>query len=436
MRNTRRTSRALSVGISVAALLAGCSFSGANSLPLPGTVGRGSDSQTFHVEIANVGTLESNSPVLIDDVVVGSVGELSVEQWHASVEISVEKGVEVPANAVATVGQTSLLGSMHLALNPPPGVVPEGVLASGSTIGLDDSSTYPSTEQTLASLSTLANGGGLGQIGDVLDNAALALDGRADEVREVLTRLNDVVGVLDGQSGNIVASINQLDSLSATLAGQRDVLDRALNRIPPALDVLIKQRPNITEALDRLGVFSTTLNGVVTDVHDDLITNLQNLAPLLRVLADVGPDLDTVLAYLTTYPLSQDIIDRGVRGDYMNLFAVIDLTVPRLKRTTLLGTRFGVPRHTLTPAPGDPWQLNYSYDPLGVPLMPPVDGPGPVAPIESTPVAEAAPGPPTAYNGPVMAVNPPVLMAPAVPGGPDAPIFSGPYPAESPSGRP
>ena len=92
-----------------------------NSLPLPGAVGRGPGADIYHVEIANVGTLEPNSPVMINDVMVGSVGKMAVKAWHADVEISVKPDVVVPANAVASVGQTSLLGSMHLELNPPPG---------------------------------------------------------------------------------------------------------------------------------------------------------------------------------------------------------------------------------------------------------------------------------------------------------------------------
>ena len=123
---------------------------------------------TYHVQIANVSTLESNSPVLMNDVVVGSVGKMDVQDWHANVEISVKPDVVIPANAVASVGQTSLLGSMHLALNPPLGQQPEGKLAPGATIGLNDSSTYPTTEQTLSSLSVVVNAGGLGQIGDVV----------------------------------------------------------------------------------------------------------------------------------------------------------------------------------------------------------------------------------------------------------------------------
>ncbi|MDT5367588.1 MAG: phospholipid/cholesterol/gamma-HCH transport system substrate-binding protein, partial [Mycobacterium sp.] len=123
--------------------LTGCAFQGLNSLPLPGAVGRGPDAVTYHVEVPNVATLESNSPVMMDDVVVGSVGKMTVEGWHANVEISVKPDVAVPANAVATVGQTSLLGSMHLALDPPVGEKPTGRLQPGATLGLNESSTFP-----------------------------------------------------------------------------------------------------------------------------------------------------------------------------------------------------------------------------------------------------------------------------------------------------
>ena len=92
----------------------GCAFNGLNSLPLPGAVGRGPGANIYHVELANVGTLEANSPVMIDDVIVGSISKMTVQGWHADVDISVQPGVVIPANAVASVGQTSLLGSMHL----------------------------------------------------------------------------------------------------------------------------------------------------------------------------------------------------------------------------------------------------------------------------------------------------------------------------------
>ena len=213
----------------------GCAFHGLNSLPLPGTVGHGPACTSFHIELANVGSLESNSPVMIDDVVVGSIGKMTVKNWHADVEVFVQPAVELPANAVATIGQTSLLGSQHLALNPPLGQRPTGRLRPGATIPLSRSSTYPSTEQTLSALSMVVNAGGLGQIGDVIHGFNAALSGRQDTVRDLLSRLDTFVGMFNEQRNDIIALITELNRFAGTFAKQRDVLTRALRTIPPAL---------------------------------------------------------------------------------------------------------------------------------------------------------------------------------------------------------
>ena len=123
---------------------------------------------------------------------------------------------------------------------------------------------------------------------------------------------------------------------------------------PPALDVLIKERPRITTALEKLGTFSDTATRLVNDTQADLVTNLQNLEPTICALADIGPDIGTALAYATVFPFGQNIIDRGIRGDYMNLFVTVDLTQrPRRART---GCRHAVvPGNAeIVPAPGDP----------------------------------------------------------------------------------
>lgn len=369
---TRRDSvrRVAVIASCIAVGTSGCAFGGLNSLPLPGTVGHGEGSKTYHVEIANVGQLESNSPVLVGDVVVGSVGKMTVSDWHADVEVSVKPGIVIPANAVATVGQTSLLGSMHLALNPPLGEAPSGVLQPGATLGLNQSSTYPSTEQTLSALSVVVNGGGLGQIGDIVREFSAALGGREDKIRDLLTQLNDFVGLLSEQRDSINAAVTSLNKLAGTFAGQREVLTSALNRIPPALDVLINERPRITTALEKFRDFSNLATGLVNDSGADLVRNLQNLEPTLKALADVGPKLDTALSYFPTFPYTQSFVDRAIRGDYMNQFIIFDFTVPRLKRSLFLGTRWGDENAKLVPAPGDPWYATYTYDPLQAPLTP------------------------------------------------------------------
>lgn len=417
---TTRTAKLRTVfaAVCVAAVASGCGFGGLNSLPLPGAVGRGPDATRYHVELANVSTLEPNSPVLVGDVVVGSVNDLKVRDWHADVEISVKPGVVIPANAVATVGQTSLLGSMHLALNPPLGQPPDGRLAPGATLGLNKSSTYPSTEQTLSALSVVINGGGVGQIGDIVTELNRALNGREPQIRDLLQQLNDFVGLLAKQRDTINATVVSLNRVAGTFAGQRDVLTRALDRIPPALDVLVAERPRLTAALDKLGKLSAVATDLVNDTRADLVHDLANLEPTLRSLADVGPQLDKSLAYFTAFPYGQATIDRAIRGDYLNQYIIFDFTVPRLKRTLMIGTRWGQEGAKLVPAPGDPWYATYTYDPLNAPFSPP---PAAVADVmandQGTPAAvpqsDALPSAPPVAAPPSPPAEPPAAPAPS-----------------------
>lgn len=411
-----RARRVLAIGGCVALTATGCAFNGLNSLPLPGAVGRGPGAVIYHVEIPNVGTMESNSPVMINDVVVGSVGAMKVKGWHADVEISVQRDVVVPANVVASVGQTSLLGSMHLELNTPLGQTGSGRLQPGATIPLTRSSAYPSTEQTLSSLGAVVNGGGLGQIGEVIHNFSAALSGREGTLRDLLTRLDTFVGTLDQQRNNIVDSIQALNRLAGSFAGQRDVLAEALRKIPPALDVLIRERPRLTTALDRLRVFSHTATRVINDTQADLVKNLQNLEPTIRALADVGPELGMAVAAGFVFPFTQNFVDRAVRGDYFNLHVQLDLSIPRLKRGLMLGTRFGQLDQPSVPTPGEPYYLNYTLDPLHNPVRPPWIDP------EALPLPPL-PGPPP-YSAP--------LPGP-MPGGARSP---GPLPSAAPSAAP
>lgn len=395
MTDGRRTvGRFMAIG-ATALTLSGCSWHGVNALPLPGAPGRVPGASTFVVEMANVASLESNSPVMIDDVTVGSVGAISVKDWHANVEIFVKPGVVVPANAVAVIGQTSLLGSSHLALDPPMGVAPEGRLAPGSVIGLNKSSTYPTTEQTLASVSMVVNGGGLGQIGDIIHTFNDAFGGNEDAIRDLISKLDTFIGMFDSQRDDVVATIHALNRLSGTFAAQRDELSEALAKVPPALDVLVRERPRLTEALDKLRIFSDTATGVISGVQADLVQNLQHLEPAIKALADVGIGLDKAIAYASVFPNGQSAIDNAIRGDFLNESTTIDLTVPRLKRELLMGTRWGDPNAQIQAAVGDPGYAEQTGDPLSVGVLPPIDpGPDPGAAPPAPPEAGSPPDPP------------------------------------------
>src|SRR5258705_5407490 len=130
-RNRRTGSRLMAVGALVSVVvgcLPACEWHGLNSLPLPGTQGKGPDSFVITAQLPDVGYIEPNSRVRVGDANVGTVTKIEREGWHALVSMRINRDVDLPANATAKLGQTSLLGSLHIELAPPVGVTPEGKL--------------------------------------------------------------------------------------------------------------------------------------------------------------------------------------------------------------------------------------------------------------------------------------------------------------------
>jgi phospholipid/cholesterol/gamma-HCH transport system substrate-binding protein len=339
----RAAQGAVAVGLAVVLVggSAGCAdWRGANTLPLPGTQGGGPGSYTIQAQLPDVDNIERNSRVRVGDVTIGNVTKIERQGWHALLTMSINGDVVLPANTTAAVGQTSLLGSLHVELNPPKDAPPEGRLKDGSLIPLDAGSFYPSTEQTLASVSVVLNGGGIGNIQDITQALSSAFRNREGDLRSLITQLDKFVSYLNDQTGDIIAATDSLNNLVGQIAEQKPVVDKALKTIPDALAVLNDERNTLVDALDQLGKFSALAADSVNQSKDALVKNLQNLGPVMESLANAGPALTRSLDFFTTFPFPKPTLTKWIRGDYANLTAVIDLTLSRLDASFLTGTRF------------------------------------------------------------------------------------------------
>lgn len=342
-----RSTRAFAAsGLVVLAVVgaSGCSslrdFRGANSLPLPGTEGNGPGVYTVQVQLPDVNNIERNSRVRVGDVTVGNVVKIERQGWHALLTMKLNSDVSLPANATATIGQTSLLGSLHIELAPPKDVPPEGKLHDGSLIPLSSSGAYPSTEQALAAVSVLLNGGGLGQIQDITRALSTAFAGRESDLRSLLTQLDKFVSYLNDQTGDIIAAADSLNNLAGQIAAQKPVVDKALKTIPDALAVLSDERNTLADALDTLGKFSALAADSSIQTKENLVKVLKDLGPVLQSLADAGPALTRSLSFYSTFPFPKETLSKWIRGDYANLTAVVDLTLSRFDSSFFTGTRF------------------------------------------------------------------------------------------------
>lgn len=337
-----RVARALVAMIVIAGtgMLTSCEWRGLNSLRMPGTEGKGPGAFTVQAELPDVGYIQENSRVRVGDVNVGTITKIERRGWHALVTMTLNGDVELPANATIKVGQTSLLGSLHLELAPPAESAPEGKLHDGSLIPLQNAGAYPGTDETLAALSLMLNGGGIGQIQDITAAFAKAFANREGELRSLISRLDEFTTRLNGQTGDVIAATESFNRLVAQFADQQPVLDKAIDTIPDALAVLAQQRQNLTEALAAFGKFSAVATLTVNQTKENLIKELKEVAPVLHSLADAGPDLTRSLDFLGTFPWPKGPLDNWIRGDYANITAILDLTLSRLDNSFFTGTRW------------------------------------------------------------------------------------------------
>jgi phospholipid/cholesterol/gamma-HCH transport system substrate-binding protein len=307
---------------------------------MPGTKGGGPGSFQIQAQMPDVNNIQPNSRVRVADATVGTVTKIERQGWHALVTMHLDGDVNLPDNATAKIGLTSLLGSLHIELAPPKDDPPQGRLHEGSVIPLAHGAAYPSTEQTLAALSMVLNGGGLGQVQDITEAFSTAFRGREQDLRDLIGRLDTFAGVLNDQSSDIVAATDKLNELAGKFAAQQPVLDRALTTIPDALAELNDERANLVEAADKLGKFAALTADTVNQSKDNLVKILRNAGPVLESLANAGPSLTRSLSLLATYPFPNETIEKWQRGEYANLTAIIDLPLSRIDAGVFTGTRW------------------------------------------------------------------------------------------------
>lgn len=320
-------------------LLAGCSFGGLNSLNMPGTAGHGSGAFSITIELPDVATLPQNSPVMVDDVTVGSVSGIAAEQradgsFYAAVKLALDKTVNLPVNATAKVAQTSLLGSLHVELaEPTDQPASKAKLKDGSRIPESRTGRFPTTEEVFSALGVVVNKGNVGALEEITEETYRAVAGRQGQFRDLMPRLAELASGLNRQVNDIITAVEGLDRFSSILARDKDNLGRALDTLPDALRVLNKNRDHIVEAFSALRRLALVTSNVLSKTKVDLAADLKDLYSVIKALNDSRKNFVTALQIMLTFPFPNFGIKQAVRGDYLNVFTTFDLTLRRLGET-------------------------------------------------------------------------------------------------------
>jgi phospholipid/cholesterol/gamma-HCH transport system substrate-binding protein len=317
-------------------VLAGCGsagFNGIYSITLPGGANLGSHPYRVTAQFSNALNLVPQSAVKVNDVAVGRVVSiyLPAKSWTADISMEINGGVRLPANAIAEITSSSLLGEEYVALSAPPGISGHGRLANGALIPIYRTTSDVTVEEVLGALSLLLNGGGIAQIHTITTELNAALDGNVAQVRQLLHRLDVLLVNLNSHRSDIVTALNGINRLAATLAARNGQIAFVLGNLSPGIKVLAEQRSQLVAMLDALHSLSDAAVRTIRASQSSTIADLRELRPTLTELADAGQSLPLALQVLLTFPFTNQVLS-DIKGDYLNAY----LSLKAARGTTII----------------------------------------------------------------------------------------------------
>ncbi|HWM75012.1 MAG TPA: MCE family protein [Nocardioides sp.] len=317
-------------------VLTGCDFD-VYKLPLPGGTDVGDDPLTITVQFTDVLDLVPKTSVKVNDVNVGRVTDIELTDQTATVTLELRNTTELPENAIAEIRQTSLLGEKFVSLKPPEDEAPEGELGDGDEIPLERTGRNPEVEEVLGALSLVLNGGGVAQLKTIASEINLALEGREDAAKSVLTQVESLMGQLAANKKDIVRAIKSLNELAVTAREQQGSIDAALEELPSALDSVNRQRDDLVKMLQSLNELGDVGVRVIKESKDVTIQTFRQLQPVLTQLVNSGDSFVDAFNVFLTFPFVDEVVGRDPQvarnlhmGDYTNLSIDIELNLNKI----------------------------------------------------------------------------------------------------------
>ena len=336
MTTMKRAVQALVGVVAGVLLLTGCGTFSVYDLPLPGGVDPGDGAMSVKVQFQDVLDLVPQSTVKLEDIDVGKIDQIWLDDGVATVEMQLKKDVNLPTNVRASIQQTSLLGEKFVSLERP--AEPAATkLADGATIPLSQTGRNPEIEEVFGALSLLLNGGGVAQLKTISTELNKALAGREDSARSVLHQVEKLARDLDNNKEKIVAAIEALDALAKATNEQMGSIDAALDELPSALKSIDSQRADLVKMLRALEDLSDTGVHVIRASKENTIGIVKDLRPILSNLADAGDKFVRAFNTILTYPFVDEAVGGSPQaarnlhmGDFVNLDVTLDLNLDTL----------------------------------------------------------------------------------------------------------
>lgn len=244
-------------------------------------------------------TLASGAPIKLRGVEIGTVGDVATDgkQVTITLEIDSDKVDRVPADVTAQIVPPTAFGAKYVQLTP---------VGDGSGERIQAGAVIPADKVTV-------------EVDEAFENLTQVLDvARPAEVNAALTAVagavdarGQLIGDLISQTDAYLRSFNpSLRTLSADLRVADDVADvyeiarpdlvASLVQTGTVSQTLVRQQASLRAFEESLTGFSVEADTLLRNSEQGLVTSLDLLSPVTKVLERYSPELPCVLLGLAS----------------------------------------------------------------------------------------------------------------------------------------
>lgn len=237
--------------------------------------------------------------VRIVGVPVGTIDAIEPRAQDVKVTMTVDGGVQVPADAKALVIAPNLVAARFVQLTPAYTGGP--AMADGASIGLDRTAVpveWDEVKQQLTALSTQLGpqaGSMHGPLSTFVNQAADTFDGNGDSFRQALRELSQTAGRLGDSRTDLFGTVRNLQVLVNALSNSNEQIVQFSNHVASVSQVLADSTVELDDTLGTLNQALADVRELLGDNNEALIAQVGKLADFTQILTDHSDDIEQIL---------------------------------------------------------------------------------------------------------------------------------------------
>jgi phospholipid/cholesterol/gamma-HCH transport system substrate-binding protein len=274
------------------------------------------------VEFEDASGLKTGDAVRVAGVKSGRVTDIKADRQNGLVivDLVVNKGVHLSADATADIALETLLGAKYVRLRSPLPLRKPYLedLPKGDRIPVGRTS----TPFDIFKLTRIGTEGikelNTEELNQFINDLADVTEGKQQSVADLVNGLDKVSTAINLRNTELGQLLDRADALSQTLADKDETLVALIDESKKILDLLAARRDELARALGEGSGAVVELARIIGVHEQELDRILSTLHPTLEVVANNQHQIDVALAWLGPGFYQQSLA--GSHGPWLDLF--------------------------------------------------------------------------------------------------------------------